>query len=90
MRNLRAVGTTVIDKAGRIVIPKLIRKALDIEEGDELDMFFDGTYFMVKKYVKDCVLCGKETDLIYYRNYKVCADCIEILHTILEEELKNK
>lgn len=39
-----------IDDVGRVVIPKEIRRALDIHEGDPLELFADGDKLICKKY----------------------------------------
>lgn len=41
--------TKKLDKLGRIVIPKDLRKKLDIEIGDNLDVQLDGNGIIVKK-----------------------------------------
>ena len=38
-----------IDNLGRVVIPKSIRKALNIEHNDEISMYVDGESLIIKK-----------------------------------------
>ena len=40
-----------IDDLGRIVIPKEIRKAIGVKEGDPLELCFDGDRLYLEKYV---------------------------------------
>ena len=39
-----------IDDLGRVVIPKEIRKNLNIKENDSLEIFIDGENIILKKY----------------------------------------
>ena len=38
-----------IDNLGRVVIPKSIRKALNIEHNDEISMYVEGESLIIKK-----------------------------------------
>ena len=38
-----------IDNLGRVVIPKSIRKALNIEHNDEISMYVEGESLVIKK-----------------------------------------
>lgn len=50
---MRATGVIRrIDDLGRIVIPKEIRRSLNIKEGDPLEIFTDQEYVCFKKYSK--------------------------------------
>lgn len=42
-----------IDDLGRIVIPKELRRALKIREGDALEMYIDDEAVILKKYVPE-------------------------------------
>lgn len=39
-----------IDELGRIVIPKEIRRSLDIEEGDPMEIYVNGNQIILVKY----------------------------------------
>ncbi len=41
--------TKKLDQLGRIVVPKELRKKLNIETGDDLDIQLDGNAIVVKK-----------------------------------------
>lgn len=64
-----------IDELGRIVIPKDIRKGLDINPGDEVEIFARQDSIVLRKAVERCVFCGKEEGLIKYKGLCVCAAC---------------
>lgn len=66
-----------MDRLGRIVIPKPIRRKLGIMEMDQLEMYVDGTNIVLKKYVSVCAFCGGESDLEQFKGKNVCATCLE-------------
>ena len=48
---MKSTGMTrSIDQLGRIVIPKELRRTLDIEVGDPLEIFVDGEEVILRKY----------------------------------------
>ena len=71
--------TRELDKLGRIVIPKSIRKALDIEVNDKLEVFSEGDRIIVKKYVPFCIFCGSDSELKEYGEKKICSECLSKL-----------
>lgn len=50
-----------IDDLGRIVIPKELRSARGIREGDPMEIYVDDDFIILRKYATGCVFCG-ETD----------------------------
>ena len=68
-----------IDELGRIVIPKEIRKKLEIEIKDPMEIYVDGHSITLKKVEDNCVFCGKSKDLISYKDKMVCKDCLNTL-----------
>ena len=65
-----------IDELGRLVVPKELRKKLDIADGDPVEIFSDGDRIVMVKYQPNCHFCSASTDLIDYKGKKVCASCI--------------
>lgn len=48
---MRATGIVRrVDCVGRIVIPKEIRKNMNIKEGDPMELFLDGNSLIIQKY----------------------------------------
>lgn len=39
-----------VDELGRVVIPKELRRTLDIKEGDPLEIYVDGDRVVLRKY----------------------------------------
>ncbi|MAE32764.1 MAG: AbrB family transcriptional regulator [Actinobacteria bacterium] len=66
-----------IDNLGRVVIPKSIRKALNIEHNDEISMYVDGDKLVINKGHRDCGLCGSKDIEIQIGTKFLCNKCIE-------------
>jgi len=66
-----------VDALGRIVIPVELRRNLDIQTNDSLEIFVDGSYIMLKKYEPTCVFCGNADNVKLVKGKYVCADCLE-------------
>ena len=66
-----------LDQLGRIVIPKETRKALDLNEGDPIEMFTDGDKIILKKYALGCHCCGNLEDLTDVLGLKICPKCLK-------------
>lgn len=68
-----------IDKAGRIVISKDIRKHLNINPGDMLHIESDDNCITIKKAENKCVFCNTVYDLVEFEGKHVCKYCINQL-----------
>jgi transcriptional pleiotropic regulator of transition state genes len=66
-----------IDDLGRVVLPKELRRTLNINEGDPLEVFVDGEYIMLKKYSPGCIVCGDLRDIKKLKNGAyICGKCL--------------
>ncbi len=65
-----------MDDLGRIVLPVELRRTLEIEEKDPLEIFIDGNTIILKKYQPACIFCGNAKDVFTYKGRNVCPDCI--------------
>lgn len=66
-----------VDELGRIVIPKELRRSLNIEEKDALEIYVDGEQIILKKYEPDCIFCGDARNVINYKGKNICKNCLE-------------
>ena len=64
-----------VDELGRIVLPIELRRTLDIEVRDPMEIFLDGNRIILQKYEDGCVFCGSSRGLTVYREKKVCREC---------------
>ena len=66
-----------IDELGRIVLPIELRRNLDINERDSLEIFVENDSIVLKKYELNCVFCGGGENVSLFKNKTVCAKCID-------------
>ena len=66
-----------VDELGRIVLPIEIRKTLDIQQKDALEMFIDEDKIILQKYQPSCIFCNQVEDIVYFNGKRVCSACIE-------------
>ena len=64
-----------VDELGRIVLPIELRRTLDIEERDALEIYLDGDKIILQKYEPACLFCGSNHGLINHKGKNICADC---------------
>ncbi len=64
-----------VDELGRIVLPIELRRTLDINLKDSLEIYVDGSQIILQKYSPKCVFCGEVTDH-FYQNKRLCCKCI--------------
>ncbi|MBR5472991.1 MAG: AbrB family transcriptional regulator [Clostridia bacterium] len=69
-----------LDNMGRVVIPKEIRKFLDMREGvDEFEIYMQDDCIVLKKHKPTCIFCNAENDCIEFEGQIVCKACIKKL-----------
>lgn len=71
-----------VDELGRIVIPVELRRTLDIDVKDALEIYVDGEQVILKKYEPACIFCGDARDVVNYKSKNICLKCLN--------ELKNQ
>ena len=65
-----------VDDLGRIVLPIELRRMLDIEERDELEIFIENDRIILSKFEPTCIFCESTHGLMSYRGKNVCQECI--------------
>ena len=71
-----------IDELGRIVLPKELRRTLDIEEKDPLEIFIEDNTIILKKYQPSCIFCGDAKDITRYKDKNICLACLRQLQKL--------
>lgn len=65
-----------VDELGRVVLPIELRRTLDIQEKDALEIYVDGETIILKKYAPACIFCGNAKDVVVYKGKNICPDCM--------------
>ena len=65
-----------VDELGRIVLPIELRRSLDIEEKDSLEIYLEGDRIILRKHENCCLFCSESSGLTTYKGKLVCRGCI--------------
>lgn len=66
-----------VDSLGRIVLPIELRRVMDIEVSDSLEIFVDQEMIIFRKYSPGCIFCGKIVgDTVYFKGKILCKECM--------------
>ncbi|MBQ9964494.1 MAG: AbrB/MazE/SpoVT family DNA-binding domain-containing protein [Clostridia bacterium] len=68
-----------LDDLGRIVLPVELRRTLQIEEKDPVEIFVEDDMIILKKYQPSCLFCGDAKDVISFKGRNICPNCLREL-----------
>lgn len=68
-----------VDELGRIVLPSEMRRTLDIEEKDALEIYVEGSSVILKKYKPSCIFCDTTKDIVVFKGKNICPKCLKEL-----------
>ena len=68
-----------MDELGRIVLPIEMRRTLDIEEKDALEIYVEGSSVILKKYKPSCIFCDTTKDIVVFKGKNICPKCLKEL-----------
>lgn len=71
-----------VDELGRVVIPIELRRTLQIEEKDALEIYVDGERIILKKYEPACIFCGNAERVTIFKDKNICQDCLESMKDV--------
>lgn len=77
-----------VDELGRVVLPIELRRNLDINIKDSLEVFVDGEQVVLKKYQPGDVFTGEMDDLIIYQGKRVSRSSIKEMATLADLTLQ--
>lgn len=72
-----------VDELGRVVLPIELRRSLNINEKDSLEIFVDDNKIILKKYEPADIFSGSMEDLIDYKGKRVSKASIEEMAKII-------
>lgn len=68
-----------IDDLGRVVLPIELRRTLNLEVRDPVEIFIEGETIVLRKYDVGCLFCGAPRELLSYRGKQICRSCLKRL-----------
>ncbi len=68
-----------VDELGRVVIPIELRRNLNIDVKDALEIFIEGEHIILKKYAPACIFCGQAKDVEVFKGKNICPACLQDL-----------
>ena len=72
-----------VDELGRVVIPIELRRTLQIEEKDALEIYVDGERIILKKYQPACIFCGNAAIIKIFKDKNICRDCLDEMKALV-------
>ncbi|NEZ46133.1 AbrB/MazE/SpoVT family DNA-binding domain-containing protein [Clostridium niameyense] len=70
-----------VDELGRVVLPKELRKVLNIKEREtSLEIYTEGEQIILKKYEPSCIFCGEADKIVNFKGKNICKDCLRELN----------
>lgn len=74
---MKSTGVTrPIDNLGRVVIPKSLRKTMQLDIGDRMEFYVEGERIIITKYQKGCHCCGNDEVAIELYGVGLCEQCL--------------
>lgn len=68
-----------VDELGRITLPIELRRTLNIDIKDPVEIFIEGEQIVLKKYEPSCIFCGNTKDVVNYKGKNICKSCLKEL-----------
>ena len=72
-----------VDELGRIVLPMELRRTLNIEVRDALEIYVEGENVILKKYAPCCIFCGEGNGVEKFKEKMICQNCKKELEETL-------
>lgn len=68
-----------VDELGRITLPIELRRTLNIDIKDPVEIFIEGEAIILMKYEPSCIFCGNAKDVVNYKGKNICKSCLKEL-----------
>lgn len=77
---MKSTGITrQVDELGRFVLPAEIRRALNIQIKDYLEIHAENDSIILRKFQPHCLFCGNTEDNVLFEEKRICRTCLEKL-----------
>ena len=78
---LKLTEARQLDNLGRIVLPKKMREALNISEGDFLRISLENNAIVIRRDKPACVFCASGESLVELDEKYICQGCLSRLNS---------
>ena len=68
-----------IDELGRVVLPVELRRSMELEVRDSVEIYVEGDSIILKKHSQSCIFCGSDKGIALFRGKNVCESCLSEL-----------
>lgn len=75
-----------VDELGRFVIPIELRRTLNIDEKDKLEIYVEDDRIILKKYMPSCAFCANAEDITVYKGKNICRECLAELAALQKSD----
>lgn len=80
---MKATGVVrKLSALGHLVLPVDLRRSLEIDAKDTVEMFLDEDLLILKKYEPLCFLCKSKTNVKIFNRRLICCKCIENIRAL--------
>ena len=77
---MKSTGMTrQVDELCRFVLPIELRRALDINVKDTLEIFTDNGRIVLQKYQPACSFCSNADNIVLFAGKRICRECLNEL-----------
>ena len=66
-----------VDELGRLVIPKEMRKKMDIKSNQPIEIYVEDNKIILTKYSPSCIFCDGAENITLFKGKRICAACLE-------------
>jgi len=66
-----------VDELGRVVLPIELRRTLNIDIKDSLEIYVENDSIILRKYEPSCIFCGSSEDVKEFKGKNICNICYE-------------
>ena len=68
-----------LDELGRVVLPKSLRRTMQLETGTPMRIYVEGNRVILEKGALECALCGTTQDIVEIGSRVICTGCINTI-----------
>ena len=66
-----------VDELGRVVLPIELRRILNIDIKDAIEIYVEGDSIILRKYEPSCIFCGSSEGVKDFKGKNICSVCCD-------------